>query len=94
MLFVGIGAGMGADSGLKVFKEIADVPAYQKRKLVYSGKLNGLFAYVFLTSVFSAICQPDWVEREPDTFYGVCFSVKQLNFKSPIVLGFLYEHIS
>lgn len=47
MLFVGIGAGMGADSGLKVFKEIADVPAYQKRKLVYSGKLNGFVYLVF-----------------------------------------------
>eukprot|EP00959_Pyramimonas_sp_CCMP1952_P094153 1969673-Pyramimonas_sp.AAC.2 len=54
------GAGFSADSGLAVYKDIADVPAYQKRGLEYHD-----------------ICQPHWIEEDPDLFYGfwgMCFN--------------------
>eukprot|EP01125_Pyxidicula_operculata_P003829 TRINITY_DN1524_c0_g1_i4.p1 TRINITY_DN1524_c0_g1~~TRINITY_DN1524_c0_g1_i4.p1 ORF type:complete len:469 (-),score=84.11 TRINITY_DN1524_c0_g1_i4:101-1507(-) len=54
------GAGFSSDSGLKVYKDIADVPAYNKRNLKYHD-----------------LCQPQWVNDDPETFFGfwgACFN--------------------
>lgn len=54
------GAGFSADSGLAVYADVANVPAYSMRSLDYF-----------------CICQPDWLEDEPELFYGFwgqCFN--------------------
>ena len=54
------GAGWSADSGLAVYKDIADIPAYHARGVTYPD-----------------LCQPDWVQSEPELFYGfwgMCFN--------------------
>jgi len=54
------GAGWSADSGLAVYKDVADVKAYKERDLTYS-----------------MICEPHWLEDEPELFYGFwgkCFN--------------------
>eukprot|EP01118_Nematostelium_gracile_P017547 TRINITY_DN7536_c0_g1_i1.p1 TRINITY_DN7536_c0_g1~~TRINITY_DN7536_c0_g1_i1.p1 ORF type:complete len:430 (+),score=106.53 TRINITY_DN7536_c0_g1_i1:64-1290(+) len=60
ILLLATGAGFSADSGLAVYKDIADVPAYHKRNLTYRD-----------------ICQPHWLDTEPNIFYGfwgMCFN--------------------
>ena len=60
ILMLSIGAGFSADSGLAVYKDIADIPAYHKKDLTYSD-----------------ICQPKWLRRDPNLFYGFwgkCFN--------------------
>jgi len=47
------GAGWSADSGLSVYKDVADVKAYRDRNLTYS-----------------SICEPHWLEDDPELFYG------------------------
>mmetsp|Transcript_71794 Transcript_71794/g.149994 ORF Transcript_71794/g.149994 Transcript_71794/m.149994 type:complete len:409 (-) Transcript_71794:732-1958(-) len=54
------GAGFSADSGLAVYADVAQVPAYKERGLKYHD-----------------ICQSDWLEGEPDLFWGFwgqCFN--------------------
>lgn len=54
------GAGWSADSGLSVYKDVADVKAYRDRDLTYS-----------------SICEPHWLEDDPELFYGFwgkCFN--------------------
>lgn len=54
------GAGWSADSGLSVYKDVADVKAYRDRNLTYS-----------------SICEPHWLEDDPELFYGFwgkCFN--------------------
>jgi NAD-dependent SIR2 family protein deacetylase len=54
------GAGFSADSGLSVYKDIADVKAYREEKLTYMG-----------------LCDPDWLESDPEIFFGfwgACFN--------------------
>ena len=40
VLLVTTGAGWSADSGLAVYKDVADVPAYHKRELTYHALCN------------------------------------------------------
>lgn len=54
------GAGWSADSGLSVYKDVADIKAYRDRDLTYS-----------------SICEPHWLEDDPELFYGFwgkCFN--------------------
>merc|ERR1719502_442743 len=54
------GAGWSADSGLAVYRDIADVPAYHNQGLTYYD-----------------LCQPRWLKRRPEIFYGFwggCFN--------------------
>lgn len=54
------GAGWSADSGLSVYKDVADVKAYRDRDLTYS-----------------TICEPHWLDDDPELFYGFwgkCFN--------------------
>jgi len=54
------GAGFSKDSGLAVYKDIADVKAWRDRDLTYPD-----------------LCQPHWIESDPDLFYGFwgkCFN--------------------
>jgi NAD-dependent SIR2 family protein deacetylase len=54
------GAGWSADSGLSVYKDVADVQAYRERDLTYS-----------------KICEPHWLEDDPELFFGFwgrCFN--------------------
>jgi len=54
------GAGFSADSGLAVYKDVADIAPYHKRGLNYS-----------------SICVPQWLEEEPELFFGFwgnCFN--------------------
>ena len=54
------GAGWSADSGLAVYKDVADVQAYKDRDLTYAN-----------------ICEPRWLEEDPELFYGFwgrCFN--------------------
>ena len=54
------GAGWSADSGLAVYKDVADVQAYKDRDLTYAN-----------------ICEPKWLEEDPELFYGFwgrCFN--------------------
>ena len=54
------GAGFSADSGLAVYNDVADIPAYQIRLLTYMD-----------------VCQPHWLEEDPQLFYGFwgqCFN--------------------
>lgn len=54
------GAGWSADSGLSVYKDVADVKAYRDRDLTYS-----------------TICEPHWLEDDPELFFGFwgkCFN--------------------
>eukprot|EP01127_Copromyxa_protea_P001710 TRINITY_DN1163_c0_g2_i1.p1 TRINITY_DN1163_c0_g2~~TRINITY_DN1163_c0_g2_i1.p1 ORF type:complete len:354 (-),score=70.11 TRINITY_DN1163_c0_g2_i1:51-1112(-) len=54
------GAGWSADSGLSVYKDIANVEAWKNRGLEYSH-----------------LCDPEWLETEPEVFYGFwgsCFN--------------------
>ena len=53
ILLVATGAGWSADSGLAIYRDVADVAAYHERDLTYRD-----------------ICQPDWLDRDPELFYG------------------------
>jgi len=60
VLLLVTGAGFSADSGLAVYNDIANVPAYRERNLDYMG-----------------ICMPDWLDSDPELFYGFwgqCFN--------------------
>ena len=60
VLLFNTGAGWSADSGLAVYKDIADVPAYHERNVTYSD-----------------LCQPSWLTKEPELFFGFwggCFN--------------------
>lgn len=47
------GAGFSADSGLAVYKDIAELEAYQDLGIRYHD-----------------ICRPEWLQRDPELFYG------------------------
>jgi len=52
-LLLSIGAGFSADSGLAVYNDIADIPAYHELGLGYRD-----------------LCNPCWIRRDPELFYG------------------------
>ena len=59
-ILIAAGAGFSADSGLKVYKDIANVEAYKKMRLTYGD-----------------LCTPDWLQRDPELFFGFwgsCFN--------------------
>jgi len=47
------GAGFSADSGLAVYKDIAELAAYQDLGVDYHD-----------------ICRPEWLQYDPELFYG------------------------
>ena len=51
VLLVATGAGWSADSGLAIYRDVADVEAYHERNLTYRD-----------------ICEPHWLDSEPDLF--------------------------
>eukprot|EP00929_Paragymnodinium_shiwhaense_P080447 TRINITY_DN41955_c0_g1_i2.p1 TRINITY_DN41955_c0_g1~~TRINITY_DN41955_c0_g1_i2.p1 ORF type:complete len:438 (-),score=96.32 TRINITY_DN41955_c0_g1_i2:508-1821(-) len=53
VLLLCTGAGFSADSGLAVYKDVAEVPAYKQRGLTYSD-----------------VCSPEWLDAEPELFWG------------------------
>mmetsp|Transcript_159030 Transcript_159030/g.506493 ORF Transcript_159030/g.506493 Transcript_159030/m.506493 type:complete len:479 (+) Transcript_159030:80-1516(+) len=53
VLLVCFGAGFSADSGLALYKDIAELEAYRGMKLQYHD-----------------ICQPLWLHKDPELFYG------------------------
>lgn len=60
VLLLCAGAGLSADSGLALYQDIANVPAYREVGLTYNN-----------------VCQPAWLEEEPNLFYGfwgACFN--------------------
>ena len=59
-VLIAAGAGFSADSGLPVYKDIADVEAYKRLNLTYAD-----------------LCTPDWLQRDPEMFFGFwgsCFN--------------------
>ena len=59
-VLIAAGAGFSADSGLPVYKDIANVEAYKRLKLTYAD-----------------LCTPDWLQRDPEMFFGFwgsCFN--------------------
>ena len=59
-VLIAAGAGFSADSGLPVYKDIANVDAYKRLGLTYAD-----------------LCTPDWLQRDPDLFFGFwgsCFN--------------------
>jgi hypothetical protein len=59
-VLIAAGAGFSADSGLPVYKDIANVDAYKRMQVTYSD-----------------LCTPDWLQRDPDIFFGFwgsCFN--------------------
>ena len=69
VLLVATGAGWSADSGLAIYRDVADVAAYHERDLTYRD-----------------ICQPEWLHRDPELFYGFwggCYNDTQPNCPPP-----------
>lgn len=52
-VLIAAGAGFSADSGLPVYKDIANVEAYKRMKVTYAD-----------------LCTPDWLQRDPEVFFG------------------------
>jgi hypothetical protein len=73
VLLLCTGAGFSADSGLAVYKDVADVPAYKERKLDYADIC--VPGSLFDMDTFCLNCmRVGWIEQDPDLFYGFwCF---------------------
>jgi len=52
-VLIAAGAGFSADSGLPVYKDIANVEAYKRMNVTYAD-----------------LCTPDWLQRDPEVFFG------------------------